>query len=108
MVCRVSVCASRTRSRPSDPQKSNSMILRSDRQCLSLSDVLETVRVDGATAISLSEERGHWETSKLLRSLTGRPAEDNAYYKGTREGYPRATRTHGRGELAPSGEVPVG
>jgi hypothetical protein len=95
MVCRVSVCASRTRSRPSDPQKSNSMILRSDRQCSSLSDVLETVRVDGATAISLSEERGHWETSKLLRSLTGRPAEDGDYYNNMRYSCVRVLQPYG-------------
>ena len=78
MVCRVSVCASRTRSRPSDPQKSNSMILRSDRQF-----VVRCVR-DSTRRWS----HGHWETSKLLRSLIGRPAEDGDYDKGTREGYP--------------------
>ena len=37
-------------------------------------------RRDGSTALSLAEEKGQWQASKLLREHTGQPAENKGYY----------------------------
>ena len=40
----------------------------------------EVERRDGSTALSLAEEKGQWQASKLLREHTGQPAENKGYY----------------------------